>query len=293
MDGDNGVISQLLQWIELMLEPCNPFDHLRSPAVKEQRLGRNTTVAGRSAYYQACCLAAARTSHGRRFSEFISITRRQVMNPDSSTEDGSDEDSSSSDNIANQQTHEPNRSIPIAVLDKTNKVPVCTNLEKHYYPWTILHWWWWTTFLRRGMCGFGSSFLPYFVTFCYAFPTIVLQQQQRWRWWCGPSTYFLLRDALATCDQIHYTKVIEYIQNVPLTEVWIEPETSCIKLQCNTAYTTGLWLQWVGIGYDYTTSRRVAEKKMNLVAFREEHSVLRKLQHMERAASTRTREFGV
>ena len=99
-------------------------------------------------------------------------------------------------------------------------MPVCTNLEKHYYPWTILHWWWWTTFLRRGMCGFGSSFLPYFVTFCYAFPTIVL-----------------LRDALATCDQIHYTKVIEYIQNVPLTEVWIEPETSCIKLQCNTAYT--------------------------------------------------------
>ena len=52
-----------------------------------------------------------------------------------------------------------------------------------------------------------------------------------------PLTYFLLRDALATCDQIHYTKVIEYIQNVPLTEVWIEPETSCIKLQCNTAYT--------------------------------------------------------
>ncbi len=268
MDGDNGVISQLLQWIELMLEPCNPFDHLRSPAVKEQRLGRNTTVAGRSAYYQACCLAATRTSDGRRFSEFISITRRQVMNPDSSTEEDSDEDSSSSDNIANQQTHEPNRSIPIAVLDKTNKVPVCTNLEKHYYPWTILHWWWWTTFLRRGMCGFGSSFLPYFVTFCYAFPTIVLQQQQRWRWWCGPSTYFLLRDALATCDQIHYTKVIEYIQNVPLTEVWIERETSCIKLQCNTAYTTGLWLQWVGIGYDYTTSRRVAGKKMNLVAFR-------------------------
>ena len=110
MDGDNGVISQLLQWIELMLEPCNPFDHLRSPAVKEQRLGRNTTVAGRSAYYQACCLAAARTSHGRRFSEFISITRRQVMNPDSSTEEDSDEDSedsSSSDNIANQQTLEP------------------------------------------------------------------------------------------------------------------------------------------------------------------------------------------
>ena len=35
------------------------------------------------------------------------------------------------------------------------------------------------------------------------------------------------------------------------------------------------------------------EKKMNLVAFREEHSVLRKLQQMERAASTRTREFGL
>ena len=34
-----------------------------------------------------------------------------------------------------------------------NKVPICTTLEKHYYPWTILHWWWWTTFLRRGMCG--------------------------------------------------------------------------------------------------------------------------------------------
>ena len=82
-----------------------------------------------------------------------------------------------------------------------------------------------------------------------------------------PLTYFLLRDALATCDQIHYTKVIEYIQNVPLTEVWIEPETSCIKLQCNTAYTTGLWLQWVGIGYDYTTSRRVAEKKNESCGF--------------------------
>ena len=82
-----------------------------------------------------------------------------------------------------------------------------------------------------------------------------------------PLTYFLLRDALATCDQIHYTKVIEYIQNVPLTEVWIEPETSCIKLQCNTAYTTGLWLQLVGIGYDYTTSRRVAEKKNESCGF--------------------------
>ena len=109
MDGDNGVISQLLQWIELMLEPCNPFDHLRSPAVKEQRLGRNTTVAGRSAYYQACCLAAARTSHGRRFSEFISITRRQVMNnPDSSTEEDSDEDSEDSSSSIRQHRQPTN-----------------------------------------------------------------------------------------------------------------------------------------------------------------------------------------
>ena len=53
---------------------------------------------------------------------------------------------------------------------------------------------------------------------------------------------------------------------------------------------TSIGRNWLWL-YDQSKGRR--KKKMNLVAFREEHSVLRKLQQMERAASTRTREFGL